>query len=169
MVKLQSQFRYFCCVAILAFIGVFLAFASLARPQMVFADNETATALEAHFVTFYDEGQSLTVKTTALTVQEALERAGISLSDADIVEPALDTAITDNNYKINIYRARPVLVLDGVKRRYIMTASYDPKTIAREAGLTIYDGDEIKVEMNQNFLEAGQCRLSVSSGMVDAP
>ena len=157
MIKLQAQFRYFCCVAILAFMGIFLAFASLARPQTVFADDEnlSESAGVEHFVTIYDDGASLTVKTTATTVGEALERAEISLSSADIVDPGIDTPIFDNNFKINIYRARPVLVIDGVKRSYVMTASYDPKTVANEAGLTIYDGDEIFTEINRNFLEAG--------------
>ena len=36
-----------------------------------------------------------------------------------------------------------------------MTASYDAKTIAEEAGLTVYDGDEIELVANDNFLEVG--------------
>ena len=36
-----------------------------------------------------------------------------------------------------------------------MTASYDFKTITKEAGLTIYDGDEIDFVMNDDFLETG--------------
>lgn len=155
MIKLQSQLRYFCCVALVALMGLFLAFASLARPQTAFAENEIVTQNHEHFVTIYDDGAFLTVKTTATTVREALERAEIALSEVDLVEPGLDAVITDNYYKINIYRARPVLIIDGMKRSYLMTASYDPKTIAREAGLTIYDGDEINLSVNQNFLEAG--------------
>jgi len=37
----------------------------------------------------------------------------------------------------------------------LMSASFDAKTIAEEAGLTVYDGDEIKVATNTNFLEVG--------------
>lgn len=72
-----------------------------------------------------------------------------------MVEPALDSEINSDDYNVNIYRARPALVIDGMNRRYVMTASYDPKTIVREAGLTVYDGDQITTEVNQNFLEAG--------------
>lgn len=126
-----------------------------------YADTEKGVYLEAeeYFVTFYDDGERLTVKTDARTVGEALERAGIMINEADIVEPGLDTEITVNNFFINIYRSRPAVVKDGVREEYVMTASYDPKTIAREAGLTIYDGDEVRLVAQKNFLETGVAEM----------
>ncbi len=118
-------------------------------------EDETFVQLEENFVTFYDEGKKLTVKTDAATVGEAVERAGIIINDSDIVEPGLDERINSNNFFINIYRARPAVVKDGEISKYIMTASFDPKTIAKEAGITVYDGDEIALVPNGNFLEAG--------------
>lgn len=134
------------------FFGVFLTWGA----KSTFADNEDGVYIESenHFVTFYDDGEKLTVKTNAATVGEALSRAKIIINDTDIVEPALNTKI-DNDFFINIYRARPVLVSDGQTERYIMTASYDQKTIANEAGYTVYDGDEIALVPNRNFLETG--------------
>lgn len=122
-----------------------------------YADTENGVFVEAedYFVTFYDGTEKLTVKTAARTVWEAIERAGIVVNDTDIVEPGLDTEITVNNFFINIHRSRPAVVKDGVREVYVMTASYDPKTIAREAGLTVYDGDEVRVVANTNFLETG--------------
>ncbi|MBQ9017810.1 G5 domain-containing protein [Candidatus Saccharibacteria bacterium] len=146
-------------VFILSFVGAF----ALQKNHSVdtYADNENGTFIEAeeYFVTFYDEGERLTVKTDAPTVGEALERAGILINETDIVEPGLMTEITTNNFFINIHRSRPAVVKDGVKERYVMTASYDPKTIAREAGLTIYDGDEVKSAPNTNFLETGVANM----------
>ena len=113
---------------------------------------ETASA---RHVSFFDNGNKLTVKTEAHTVGEALNRAGIELNQGDIVEPAVETEINADNYFINIYRARPVILKDGIKEMYLMTASYDPSVIAKEAGLTIYDGDEIESVPNANFLETG--------------
>ncbi len=122
-----------------------------------YADTEDGvyTASEAHFVTFYDDGVKLIVKTDAETVGEALKRAGYELADSDIVEPSKDSKIDADNFFINIYRSRPALVFDGKVEKYIMTASYDAKTIAKEAGFTVYDGDEVKIVHNRNFLEAG--------------
>lgn len=154
MIKLQSKIRDFCCLALILLIGVFLAASYFLRPSVAFADDETSDDA-MHFVTIYDDGDYLTVKTAANTVREVLERAEIAVNDSDLVEPALDSEINSDDYNVNIYRARPALVIDGMNRRYVMTASYDPKTIVREAGLTVYDGDQITTEVNQNFLEAG--------------
>ncbi|MBR3236608.1 G5 domain-containing protein [Candidatus Saccharibacteria bacterium] len=110
---------------------------------------------EMSFVTFYDEGKKLTVKTEAKTVGEALDRANILINQGDIVEPSVDSEINMDNFFINIHRARPVMVRDGVVEKYLMSASFDAKTVAEEAGFTIYDGDEIKIASNNNFLETG--------------
>ena len=123
-----------------------------------FAEGEDTGIYEtegARFVTFYDNGEKLTVKTDAKTVGEALERADIIISQGDIIEPGLDTEINADNFFINIYRARPVMIKDGIHEKYLMTASYDVKTIAKEAGITVYDGDEIEMVPNTDFLQAG--------------
>lgn len=153
--KLQSKIRNFCCALIVVVLGLFLTFQGLtARGSAVFADDELTDGI-AHFVTIYDDGASLTVKTAATTVGEVLERVGITVDAADIVDPVADTVVAGDSFKVNIHRARPALVIDGANRRYIMTASFDPKTIVREAGFIVYDGDEIELSTNDNFLESG--------------
>lgn len=110
---------------------------------------------EPHFVTIHDQGKKLTVKTSAVTVGEALERAGIEIAETDIVEPFKTTLINFDNFHINIYRSRPVTLIDGVIKKTIMAASYDPKTIAENAGLSIYDGDEVKMVASTDIIETG--------------
>lgn len=156
---MHFQLRNFCCAALLVFLGVFLsALVMFGQPTVYADDNDDIVRQRSdqseYFVTIYDDGASLIVKTGAVTVAEVLEKSEIQLAETDIVEPSLDTVI-DGDYNINIYRARPALVIDGVNRRYIMTASYDPKQIAIEAGLTVYDDDVVKREFNTSFLEAG--------------
>ena len=127
--------------------------------RATFAVGEQALVIDdvtsARYVSFYDNGDKLTVKTEAHTVREAIERAEIIINVGDNVEPGLDTEINADDYHINIYRARPVVVKDGSVEKYIMTASYDYKNIAKEAGITLYDGDEMKAISNTNFLESG--------------
>lgn len=122
-----------------------------------FADNEAGIQVdtEDHHITIYDQGKKLTVKTDAITVDEALQRAGYELADTDIVEPSKTTLINRDNFFINIYRSRPVIVTDGKLKMHVDTASYDPRTIAEAAGFSVYDGDEIKLVENTSFLEAG--------------
>ncbi len=128
-----------------------------------FAEGEDMSFVdaEAKYVTFYDDGEKLTVKTEAKTVDEALSRAGILINDGDIVDPGIDSEINADNYFINIYRARPVIIKDGMTEKYVMTASYDAKNIVTEAGFMVYDGDEIDLVPNDNFLETGVANVYV--------
>ena len=121
--------------------------------------DEITEVTAAKFVTFYDGGTKLTVRTEAITVGEALQRAEIIVNEGDIVEPGIDTEINADNFYINIYRARPVVVRDGTVEKYLMSASYDAKIVAEEAGVTIYDGDEINLVANTDFLEAGMATV----------
>lgn len=153
--KFNRILMVFVAVALVALAGVFLTMLS----RNTFAETEENPDIFVtdgeRFVTFYDDGKKLTVRTEALTVGEALERAGIALNNGDKVEPGLAAEINADNFFINIYRVRPVVVKDGVNETYLMTASYDVKTIMHEAGLTVYDGDKILTVANGHFLEAG--------------
>lgn len=136
-----------------------LVFATIfkAITHNTFADNGEGLSLtdDDHYVTIYDQGKKLTIKTDAVTVGEALSRAKIEISKTDIIEPATTTLINDGSFHINIYRSRPVIISDGIAKKRIETASYDPLTIVRDAGFSVYDGDEVEMVANTNFLEAG--------------
>lgn len=136
-----------------------LVFASLLKiiTPNTFANNAASLAPsgDIHYVTIYDQGKKLTIKTDAITVADALSRAHFEIATTDIVEPGLTTLINDGNFHINIYRSRPVIVSDGTTKKRLETASYDPITIARDAGFSVYDGDEVNMVANTNFLEAG--------------
>ena len=153
--KIDQALGFVVAISLIVVFGVLIGLTA----RNTFAEGENTQdsylAEGAKFVTFYDDGEKLTVKTDAKTVKEAIERADIVINDGDIVEPGLDAEINADNFFINIYRARPVVVEDGKTTKYVMTASRDFKTIAREAGLTLYDGDEVEFVPNTNFLEAG--------------
>ena len=156
--ELSRKFNKILIVVISLVIGVFLAgLAKLAIPT--FADSEDGDVAYdgsgAKYVIIYDGDEKLSVRTEARTVEEVLERADIVLNEGDIVDPRVESEINADNYFINIHRARPVVVIDGTSERYLMSASFDAVSIAKEAGLTIYDGDEVKMVANANFLEAG--------------
>ena len=114
-----------CVMVISLIVVVSVVFAVLSRST--FAEgNDSSVAqevLSAKYVTFYDGEDKLTVKTEARTVADAIERANIVINDGDKVEPGLDTEIMADNFHINIYRARPVVVRDGSVEKYIMTAN----------------------------------------------
>lgn len=151
--KIEQALSFVITASLVVIFAVLIGIYS--RNTFAESDDESYIAGEAKYVTFYDEGNKLTVKTDAMTVGDALNRANLIINAGDKVEPGLETEINADNFFINIYRAHPAIVKDGLNDKYIMTASYDAKTIAREAGFTVYDGDEVDLVPNTNFLETG--------------
>jgi uncharacterized protein YabE (DUF348 family) len=141
-------------VAFLLFLGT--------NSHPTFADNDASSTMlgDAHYVTIHDNGESLTIKTDALTVADALERAHITLDSTDKIEPTTSERINADNYHINIYRSRPVIVTDGTTKKSLMSPSYDAKEIAASAGFTVYDGDKIELlPASSDFLETGAASI----------
>lgn len=135
---------------------VFVSILNAVTRNTIAATSDTSGMIaESHFITIHDQGKKFTIKTNAVTVGEALDRAGVETLDTDIIEPSSTSFINFDNFHINIYRSRPVTITDGLVKKHIMTASYDPKTIAENAGISIYDGDEIKLVINTDFVETG--------------
>jgi uncharacterized protein YabE (DUF348 family) len=53
---------------------------------------------------------------------------------------------------VNIYRARPVVVSDGGRDRRVITAAQTGKTIAKAAGVSLANEDEVVLERNSDIL-----------------
>ena len=155
--RLTKKFDYALITITIASLGLLSVALLNSRTPDTFADDGTETVISTadHHLIIYDQNEKYSIKTDAKTVADALARANISLGDYDTTDPALETEIDADNFYINIYRAHPVIVKLGAVEKYLMTTSYDAKTIASSAGFTIYDGDEINLIANTNFLEAG--------------
>lgn len=156
--RLSRKFDY--ALISLAIFSIGLAFFTTfsGHHLKTYADNEESGIYEekgTYFVTIFDESKKLTVKTASKTVAEVLAKLGITINQTDSVEPGLGTVINSDHFFINIYRSHPAIVKDGSKEKYIMTSSYNPKTIMEEAGITVYDGDDINLIPNSKFLETG--------------
>lgn len=92
----------------------------------------------------YVDGQTLNIATNAKTVKEVIDASGVKLGEKDIVEPGLQTEITDG-YKINIYRAVPVTIQDKGANVEIETAQKTAEAIANEAGLALNPEDRHEI------------------------
>lgn len=108
-----------------------------------------------HFISFFDEDKRINVRSDAATVREALIRADITLNDGDKVEPALDEPVASEDFNINIYRARDMLVLDGRRRVHVKTASTNPESIVTDAGIELLEADRVQLIPYNNILESG--------------
>ena len=123
-------------------------------------DEVPAVASDQHVLTIHDRGDEQVVITKAGTLGEALKLAGIEISAGhDVVEPSLDSELVASNYSINIYRARPITVVDGVVKKNITTAEQTPERIAKAAGITIYSEDQTDFSAPSDILSNGSSQV----------
>jgi transglycosylase-like protein len=107
-------------------------------------------------VTIYDRGTERTIVTKARTVREALKLARLSVDERqDMVEPGLDSEMVAERYNVNIFRARPVTIVDGGKRLRVTTAQQTPILIAKAAGLEIFNEDKTTLAKADNVVIDG--------------
>lgn len=113
---------------------------------LVMMGSSTQGASDLRIVNIYADGQQQTVTTRAKNVGDLLSRLEIPLVEQDIVEPKRDTLILEDNTQVNIYRARPVEVVDGDRTFTLFTAQRAPRLVAIEAGLDLYPEDDVEFE-----------------------
>jgi uncharacterized protein YabE (DUF348 family) len=108
-----------------------------------------------HLIMLYDHGKKTTFETDKKTIGEALDAINIKVSNNDSVEPTRDTELSAKQYYVNIYRARPVLVIDGNERKLVLTSAQTAPLIAKAANITIYNEDKATIARNNDYVSDG--------------
>ncbi len=122
---------------------------------MIFG-GQTVEPSDSKVVRIYIDGENRIIPTRASTVREMLDRADIYLGDQDLVEPSLDSPISSQEFNVNVYRARPVTVVDENGKRVIAkTAETSPATMAKRAGFDLYPEDIVAVVEPDKSLDQG--------------
>ncbi len=88
------------------------------------------------------------------TVGALLTKLHIVLYQGDVVEPSLDTVINQDDFRINIYRAVPVEIVDGNMTYFGFSAAKTPRAIAQQQGLKVYPADQVSIKPVNNFLSS---------------
>ena len=115
-----------------------------------------ATKAGEKLVTVYDRGAEKTIVTKARTIREALKLAKFSIDERqDVVEPSLDSEMVAEKYNINIFRARPITIVDGNKRLKVTTAEQTPALIAKAAGIEVFEEDKTTLSNSDNMAVDG--------------
>lgn len=105
-----------------------------------------------HLVIINHDKQEQTVPTHAKTVGELLQKLNIKLNYGDVVEPAADTPIIGDNFRINVYRAVPVTIVDGGHKTFTYSAAATPRSIVKQAGIAVYPEDDLTELPTDNFI-----------------
>jgi uncharacterized protein YabE (DUF348 family) len=106
--------------------------------------NRNTPALpDTHVVIISHDRQEQIVPSRDATVAQLLKKLNIKLGQGDVVEPDPNTEIVQDNFRINIYRAHPVEVIDGAQHMYTFSAASTPRSIAQQTGSTVYAEDAV--------------------------
>ena len=136
-----------------AIVAVVLLVASLFL--MVNSRAEAQSGTGGRLITIHDRGTEKVLLSDAATVAEAVADAGITLDSHDAVEPAIGEKLVATEYQINIYRARPVTVIDGATRQKVVTAYQTAGQITQDIGITLYPEDTTSLRRSDNLLADG--------------
>jgi uncharacterized protein YabE (DUF348 family) len=113
-------------------------------------------------ITIYDRGVEKVILSQAATIGDVLREANIAIDDKDVVEPATTEKLVASSYQVNIYRARPVVIVDGSIRQRIMTPYQTTEQIVASAGITLYPEDETAVSRIDNLAEGAGLQLVIT-------
>jgi uncharacterized protein YabE (DUF348 family) len=106
--------------------------------------GQTIGASDSHVVRLNIDGKEQVLPTRAATVKDLLTRLKIEITQQDIVSPALDTEIFEDNFQVTINKARPVLIVDGDKTIITQSPYSTPREVATQAGVEVFPEDEVE-------------------------
>lgn len=119
---------------------------------LVILGAQTVGPSDTRVVQLSIAGEKQTIPTRATTVDDFLKRAEVTLHDGDIVEPSRDSEIDDNDFRINVYRARSVTIFDGDTRVQVLSAATTARSVAAQVGVQVFPEDKLKQEVSNDIL-----------------
>lgn len=114
-----------------------------------------AQADDRRLMTVYDRGTTRVFLTSEKTLAKALKAEHIELDARDTVEPSINQELVASDYKVNIYRARPVVVVDGAIRIKKVSPYQTAEQIAKDVKIELYDGDTATLKPLTDFVNDG--------------
>ncbi|MBI2588891.1 G5 domain-containing protein [Candidatus Saccharibacteria bacterium] len=105
-------------------------------------NTRTLRPSEGHVVYLFEGSHRQVLDTKEKTVGDLLNKLpSLNLIDQDVIEPARSTPIVEDNFRINVYRARPVTVVDNGNKLVTLTAQRSARVVAQGAGLALHPED----------------------------
>jgi uncharacterized protein YabE (DUF348 family) len=133
-------------------IATFMVLLALAGAGL-FLNHGASRQKDPNVVVVTYDKKERTIPTDAKTVGELLKRLDITMNAGDVVEPSEDTEIASDNFRVNVYRAVPVTIVDGSKKTFAYSAAATPRSIVKQAGITVYPEDDLELIPTENFLQ----------------
>lgn len=151
MKQIRRQSTTFVSTVVIAVVVLILAFIfGFNRVQATDGERQSG-----RLVTIHDRNQEKVLLTEAETIADALQAADISLDARDTVEPALDEKLVASEYQVNIYRARPVVIVDGAVRQKVVTPYQTADQILKDTGINLFPEDRSILSRSDDIVSDG--------------
>lgn len=124
--------------------------------------HKLPTENDANIVIVSHDGQKQTVPSSEATVGGLLKKLNVQIDEGDVVEPAVNTQIDQDQFRINVYRAVPVTIIDGDNRVVASSAARTPRAVAQQTGVQLYPEDRVTTSPAEDFLKTGGIGEQVS-------
>ena len=138
--------------AIPALTFSFVALFTVVIVLVINGGSPRLTSTDTHVVIINHDHKEQTVPTRAKTVAAVLKRFDIKLNAGDVVEPDANTEIVSDNFRINVYRAVPVTIVDSGQKTFAFSAASTPRSIVKQAGIEVFPEDNLSLVPTDNFL-----------------
>jgi uncharacterized protein YabE (DUF348 family) len=150
--KVKKKAKFFVNHPFLVPVTTFFVVVFFGMGMFVTVGATTQGATDKKIININVDGENQTHSTRAKTVGDLLERLNIKYIEEDIIEPSVDQLILEDNTQINVYRARPVEVVDGDRSITVLSAQRSLRLLAAEAGLDLYPEDKITLTSRENSI-----------------
>jgi uncharacterized protein YabE (DUF348 family) len=151
--RLRILSRHPFAVPVITIFGLFIL--TIGVYHLVANSSQLKVTPDSKIVIISHDGTQQVVPSDDKTVGALLKRLNLKLGQGDVVEPSPTTPINQDDFRINIYRAVPVEVVDGSNITYSFSAATTPRAIAEQAGLNLYPQDIVTSNPVENFLKGG--------------
>lgn len=136
-------------------ITTFMVMLIVSVAGYAFFTRDEVRASDSLIVIINHDKVERTVPTRPTKVGELLQKLDIAVRDGDVVEPDIDTDIRQDDFRINVYRAKPVQVIDDGRKVVAFSAATTPRSIAKQAGAALNPEDKVVTEPVTDFLREG--------------
>jgi uncharacterized protein YabE (DUF348 family) len=149
--KIHAAAKHPFAVPVFTFLGLFVLTAGL----FFYFHHRQPTTINPNVVVISHDHEQQIVSSKEPTVGKLLIKLNIKVNNGDVVEPAPDTPIQQDDFRINIYRAVPVEIVDQGQTSFSLSAQTSERSAALEAGVTIYPEDKLTRKPITDFVATG--------------
>ena len=136
-------------------VATFLVLSAITASVFVSTGGKTVAPSDTRIVLLTVAGKQQTIPTKTGTVRDLLSSVGVEPQKGDVIEPSIDTQIVEDGFRVNVYRAKPVVIEDKGRTYFTNSAASSLRSVVSEAGVKLFAEDILQRQPLDNFSQDG--------------